>query len=382
MSLSEIRISDFRNFSQQTLNPCQDINFVVGENGSGKTSLLEAIYYLSRGRSFNTSTHSKVIRFEQESFVVSGKVANTLDHNKDDNNDSSDDMPIGIRRHRNNDIEIRVDGQSEKKLSSLAKVLPVQLITPNSLVLFFGGPKERRHFFDFGLFHVKQSFYQDWLRFSKIHKHRNALLKKRPRFYNEEFEYWDAEFCRLAEIISQNRLEYLDLFHQQFDKINVNIDSFLTTAEMGFELYRGYHVDIPLAEQLKSAFQKDVKFGYTSVGPHKSDVRIKCENRPIQDVFSRGQAKLLLYVIKLLQSDIISEHNLRPVMLIDDIGSEVDKNNLKKIFEFLQSSKETQFFISSLDQDIAGYLIEDAKDHSMFHVKHGTIKQLIGNKYE
>lgn len=378
MSLSEIRISDFRNFEQQKLQPCEDFNFIVGENGSGKTSLLEAIYYLSRGRSFNTSSHGKVIRFDQESFVLGGNVlpgANNIDK-------YSEDLPIGIRRHRNNDIEIRVDGVAEKRLSSLAKVLPVQLITPDSFKLFFGGPKERRHFFDFGLFHVKQSFYQDWLRFSKIHKHRNALLKKRPREYNEEFEYWDGEFCRLADIISQNRQEYLNLFYQQFDKINLNIDSMLASADMTFVLNPGYSSDSTLAQQLKNAFYKDVKFGYTSVGPHKSDVKIKCSNRLVEDVFSRGQLKLLLYVIKLLQSDIISEHNLTPVMLIDDIGSEVDKNNLKKIFEFLQSSHQTQFFISSLDENIAEYLTEDAKTHSMFHVKHGTIKQKVGNKYE
>lgn len=375
MSLSEVRISDFRNFVEEKIEPCQSVNFIVGENGSGKTSLLEAIYYLSRGRSFNTSSHSKVIRFEQESLTIGAHVVAGSD-------DEREDFPIGIRRFRNNDIDIRIAGESEKKVSALAKVLPVQLITPESFKLFFGGPKERRYFFDFGLFHVKQSFYQDWLRFSKIHKHRNALLKKRPSRYNEEFEYWDGEFCRLAEIISDNRREYLNLFTQQFEQINLRIDSFLTNAEVTFQLQPGYQADSPLIEQLQSAFYKDVKFGYTSVGPHKSDVKIKCGKRLVEDVFSRGQLKLLLYVNKLLQSDIISEFGLTPVMLIDDIGSEMDKNNLKKIFEFLQSASQTQFFISSLDQDIAGYLAEDAKNHSMFHVKHGTIKQKIGNKYE
>ncbi|MFT5161552.1 MAG: DNA replication and repair protein RecF [Alteromonadaceae bacterium] len=375
MSLNQINIADFRNFSQLMLTPCQDINFIVGENGSGKTSLLEAIYYLSRGRSFNTTNHGKVIRFDQDSFVIRAKVVNRED-------EYEDELPIGIRRFRNNDIDIRIDGQTEKKVSLLAKILPVQLITPESFKLFFGGPKERRHFFDFGLFHVKQSFYQDWLRFTKIHKHRNALLKKRPRFYNDEFAYWDGEFCRLAEIISDNRQEYLDLFSRQFDEINMNIPSILTDAQMTFQLSKGYQSDVTLTEQLKNAFEKDVKFGYTSVGPHKSDVKIKSSKRLVEDVFSRGQLKLLLYVIKLLQSDIISVDGVKPVMLIDDIGSEVDKNNLKKIFEFLQSSSQTQFFISSLDHEIADYLAEDAKNHSMFHVKHGTIKQTIGNKYE
>jgi len=133
-----------------------------------------------------------------------------------------------------------------------------------------------------------------------------------------------------------------------------------------------------LHEQLKKAFHKDVKFGYTSVGPHKSDVKIKTFNRLVEDVFSIGQLKLLLYVTKLLQSNIISEHDLTPVMLIDDIGSEVDEHNLQTIFDFLQATKETQFFISSLNRNIAGFLADEYESHAMFHVKHGLIKQNIG----
>ncbi len=364
MSLTALRIIDFRIFQQQQLTFEQPVNFIVGDNGSGKTSLLEAIYYLSHGRSFNTSNHNKVIRFDQDHFVLGGDVV------VDD-----DEVKVGLRRFRNNDVQIKIAGQVEKRVSQLAKVLPVQLITPESFKLFFGGPKERRQFYDFGLFHVKQSFHGDWLRFSKIHRHRNALLKKRPNRYNEEFEYWDGEFCRMAEIISQARAEYLALFNSKFEEINLSIESYLTQANVSFELAAGYNQEIDLAQQLRNTFDKDVKFGYTSVGPHKSDVKIKTGSRLIEDVFSRGQLKMLLYVVKLLQSDIISEHKARPIMLIDDIGSEVDDANLRKIFEFLMSAKDTQFFISSLNRDIADFMAPTIKQHHMFHVKHGEITQ-------
>lgn len=362
MSLTALRILDFRIFQQQNLALTNGINFIVGDNGCGKTSLLEAIYYLSYGRSFNTSNHNKVIRFEQESFVLSADVEAQYDVIK-----------VGLRRFRNNDVQIKIAGQIEKRLSQLARVLPVQLITPDSFKLFFGGPKERRQFFDFGLFHVKQSFHGDWLRFTKIHRHRNALLKKRPSKYNAEFEYWDSEFCRLAEIISRDRAEYLDLFNSKFEEINLNIESYLTNADVSFELSPGYNRENDLAQQLKNTFEKDVKFGYTSIGPHKSDVKIKTGNRLVEDVFSRGQLKLLLYVIKLLQSILISDHKAMPIMLIDDISSEVDEANLKKIFEFLQSAKDTQFFISSLNRDIADFMTPNENDYGMFHVKHGEI---------
>lgn len=371
MSLAKFRAIDFRNFENLDLDFDPEMNFIVGDNGSGKTSLLEAIFYLSHGRSFNTGYHNKVVRFDQDNFVLSGDVTRT-------ENDIVQNIKLGLRRYRNSDIDIRIDGQGEQKISSLAKVLPVQLITPESFKLFFGGPKERRHFFDFGLFHVKHSFYETWLRFTRIHKHRNALLKKRPKRYNKEFEYWDAEFCRLADVITQQREEYLSLFNSKFEETNLNIESLLTEAEIKFTLSPGYSLDDDLLKQLKSAFFKDVKYGYTTVGPHKSDVRIKTKQRLVEDVFSRGQLKLLLYVVKLLQSNIISEHNITPIMLIDDIASEVDKSNLASIFQYLQSAQETQFFITSLNRDIAGFLINESKSHAMFHVKHGMIKQNIG----
>ena len=371
MSLARFRVADFRNFESLQLEFNPEMNFIVGGNGSGKTSLLEAIFYLSHGRSFNTGYHNKVIRFEQENFVLSADVS------KNDNLEQQI-IKLGLRRYRNSDIEIRIDGQADKRISSLAKVLPVQLITPESFRLFFGGPKERRHFFDFGLFHVKQSFYETWLRFTKIHKHRNALLKKRPSKYNEEFEYWDTEFCRLAELITQQRQEYLTLFGSMFEQINLNIDSLLSEADISFLLSAGYSFDDTLIEQLKKSFYKDVKYGFTTVGPHKSDVRIKTKQRLVEDVFSRGQLKLLLYVVKLLQSNIISQHNITPIMLIDEIASEVDESNLASIFKYLHSAPKTQFFITSLNREIAGFLVNESKSHAMFHVKHGMIKQNIG----
>lgn len=362
MSLTALRITDFRIFKQQYLALEPSMNFIVGDNGSGKTSFLEAIYYLSHGRSFNTSSHNKVIRFDQDSFVLSADVEY-----------QDDEIKVGLRRFRSNEVQIKIAGVAEKRVSKLAKILPVQLITPESFKLFFGGPKERRQFYDFGLFHVKHSFHGDWLRFTKIHRHRNALLKKKPRSYNDEFEYWDAEFCRLAQIISQDRAEYLDLFNSKFEEINLNIESYLSNANVSFELSPGYNQEIDLAQQLRNAFDKDVKFGYTSVGPHKSDIKIKTDNRLVEDVFSRGQLKMLLYVIKLLQSDIISDYKATPIMLIDDISSEVDEANLQKIFEYLQSSKDTQFFISSLNRDIADFMAPAQSDPAMFHVKHGEI---------
>lgn len=382
MSLASFKALNFRNFESLDLVFDPQVNFIIGDNGSGKTSLLDAIFYMSHGRSFNTSQHHKVIRFDQDNFVLSAEVVKSAGVVSKANSslDASLDTGlisnrVGIRRYKDSQIDMRINGKPSQRLSALAKILPVQLITPDSFKLFFGGPKERRQFFDFGVFHVKPDFYQHWLRFTKIHRHRNALLKQHPSKYNQEFEYWDTEFCQLAQQLNQTRQAYLDVFQTQFEQATQNIDSMLSDAGIKFQLFPGFSMGSPLLEQLQRSFTKDAKFGFTSIGPHKADVKVKSDKRLVEDVLSRGQLKLLLYVIKLIQSSIISQYNMTPVMLLDDIASEVDNANLTSIFSFLQLSQQTQFFITGLNAEIVKFLNSENHSHAVFHVKHGTIQQ-------
>ena len=148
MSLSHLSLNNFRNIEALTLEPVNGINIIYGENGSGKTSLLEAIYFLSHGKSFRTAKHKNIIQHQQDKFVIHGRKAL---------HDLS--IPIGISKNQAGETSLKIQGKTSRKISELAQLVPVQVITPESYSLFFGGPKERRKFLDLGLFHVEHDFF-------------------------------------------------------------------------------------------------------------------------------------------------------------------------------------------------------------------------------
>lgn len=136
MSICQLSVTDFRNFVSQTLAPGSGFNVICGANGSGKTSLLEAIYFLAHGRSFRTSRLPRVIRFETGQCTVHARLQT-----------GQQQITLGMQRSRQGELSLRINGDSAHRLADIAHYLPVQLITPDSFRIFFGGPKERRHFF-------------------------------------------------------------------------------------------------------------------------------------------------------------------------------------------------------------------------------------------
>ena len=151
MSLLSLNASQFRNLTAVSLPAHTRFNLIVGMNGSGKTSLLEAIYYLAHGRSFRTSRAQRLVQHDAEAFTLHAKV-----------NAAQQSHSLGLQRNKQGEVTLRLNGANVNRLAEFAQLLPVQLITPDSFRLFFGGPKERRQFFDMGLFHVEPAFFDSW----------------------------------------------------------------------------------------------------------------------------------------------------------------------------------------------------------------------------
>ena len=364
MALQQLQLSQFRNIEQAQLNFSPAWNLLYGSNGSGKTSVLEAIYLLAHGRSFRTSKAHKVIRHEQPLYTVFAKIA-ASQHN----------IALGVQRERTGDWQARLNGERVQRVADCAKLLPVQLITPESFRLFFGGPKERRQFFDMGLFHVEHSFYDVWMRFNKVLKQRNALLKSRQS--NTEFyQFWDQQFVALALQLQQMRQQYIGILSNELIQLVHEVPAL---AELQLELVAGWQcreqTEAELWQQLQDSFSMDLRLGYTQLGPQKADLRVKVAGEYVDELLSRGQLKVLLFALKIAQSNVIYRTgHKQPLLLIDDLASELDDQSKRQIFNFLYQLN-SQVFITAIETSQVLPQIHTKTEVALFHVEHGQIER-------
>ncbi|WP_114767280.1 DNA replication/repair protein RecF [Vibrio rhodolitus] len=359
MPLSRLIIKQFRNIEACDIQLSAGFNFLIGPNGSGKTSVLEAIYLLGHGRSFKSSLTGRVIQNECDELFVHGRFLNS----------DQFELPIGINKQRDGTTEVKIGGQSGQKLAQLAQVLPLQLIHPEGFDLLTDGPKHRRAFIDWGVFHSESAFYDAWGRFRRLNKQRNALLKT-ARSYRE-LSYWDQEMARLAENISQWRARYVEQMCVKAEQI---CGAFLPEFEIQLKYYRGWDKDTPYQQILEKNFERDQALGYTFSGPNKADLRIKVNGTPVEDVLSRGQLKLMVCALRVAQGQLLTEMTGKQcIYLIDDFASELDSQRRKRLADCL---KETgaQVFVSSITEGQIADMYDDKG--KMFHVEHGTIEQL------
>lgn len=356
MSLSRLIIHQFRNISSATLNFNAKINVLVGPNGSGKTSLLEAIYFVGLGRSFRTHLTSRVIQHESKSFTLFSEIKN--------NNTL---IPIGLQKSKSGETLLKINGSYCKKLANLTQYLPLQLITPEGYTLLSGSPKNRRAFLDWGVFYHDPIFYPNWSRIKRLLKQRNAALKQ-CKSYNE-LQVWDNELCLLSEEISQQREAYFELL---MPLVKQTLSDFLPDFSITSQFFCGWDKNNKsLQNYLTDNFYRDKQMGYTSAGPQKADLRFKINGIPVSDVLSRGQLKLFVYALRLAQGLFLNTFDNRQcVFLIDDFSSELDQNKQQILAKHIINS-DAQIFISVIAAENIDRLF--GQEQTVFHVEHGKI---------
>lgn len=360
MQINQLVIAHFRNIANAQLEPSQRVNVIYGENGSGKTSVLEAIYTLGFGRSFRTHQVRQVVQDEHEALTLFTRTQDT---------NESEAQKVGFRRFRNGETEIRINGETERKFSALARLMPVQLITPEGVTLVTDGPKERRQYMDWGLFHVEQNYYGDWLAFSRLLKQRNSLLKQRT-FHQQGGEYWDQQLAIAGEAVTAARARYLEGLNQQLNKY---CQQFLPQYQFEFKLLRGWQEQQSLAEALAAKLELDLRQGYTSVGPTKAEWQIRVDGVDARERLSRGQLKLLVAALRLVQSaDYFDRLGKRCVILVDDLPAELDAENQQRLCNALLESG-SQVFITAIRKEELEHRFNDTEVR-LFHVEQGTIK--------
>lgn len=354
MSLEKLDIYSLRNILKVSINPSNKINLIVGKNASGKSSLLEAIYILGRAHSFRATTIKQVIQFDKNELVISGKVKqeNSL-------------INLGIKLNGSNS-EIRINQENSNK-AELAYSLPVLLIHPKSYMLIDAGPQLRREFLDWGVFNDEDDFLLNWRKFRKVLQQRNSLLKSKQV---QHINVWDTELIQYGTIVSKYRQEYLEKLEPVFVKIT---QIFFDFQYVELKYLTGWNNLESFNQALVNDLNKDVKYGFTHSGPHRSDFRVLINKKLAKDYVSRGQLKLLMFALKLAQVKLLNtESNHSVCVLIDDLAAELDLTNKQKLLQYLVSL-DCQVFMTTTEISNFGDL-DQLNIYKVFHVEQGEIK--------
>jgi DNA replication and repair protein RecF len=337
MALRRLQVSDFRCVQAAELAIDPKFTLIVGQNASGKTSLLEAIYVLSRGRSFRTRRVNNLIRTSTSRFVVFGEVER-----------GGERVPLGVEGTAEG-MRARMAGERVGSLSDLTVALPVQVIDPEVHRLIEEGPTQRRRFLDWGVFHVEHSFVGHWQKYQVALKQRNAALKARQA--RPVIAAWDGELVRLGMLIDQARGRYA----QRLEAAVQEIARSLLGLPLSLGYRSGWTREMTFAEALNQSWGHDLESGWTNVGPHRAELGIRLGGSSVKDRISRGQQKLLAASLIIGQISLFpTESVTRPTLLLDDPAAELDNDRLLGLIrEVAQSS--VQLVVTSLNPDFSGF---------------------------
>lgn len=367
MKLDQVQIQHFRNLESVVLNPSATINFIFGQNGSGKSSLLEAIHYLGFGRSFRTSKHKSVVQNEMKSFNVFSKASSN----------SATTFKLGISRSVSDELSISVNGERSSKTSDLVSKVPVQIFTPQSSDLVIGSPSLRRKFLDWGLFHVEHRFAETSNCYRRTLKQKNAMLRSLAHKQGVAVEvqepFWDKELIKHGEMLTNYRKEYVERVKPY---INANLSQFLPEFSVEISYHRGWEKTLDLADAMEAKYSRDCKVGYLGVGPHKADLKVKVANVDASEIMSRGQLRMLVAALQLAQVQYLNESQGKTsVFLLDDVGAELDASKREVFIDSLLEC-DAQLFVTAIEKEQLNF-IDKYTNKKMFHVEQGQVREEI-----
>ena len=356
MHLSQLTLQNLRCFKDLTLDLGPGISVFYGQNGAGKTSILEAIDFLSRGKSFRSAQFSDMVQHDQQKIMVSAQL---------EQEDGSKDR-LGVLRDTK-ETQLKCNGETVKRWSELAQRLPVLAIHPESFQLVMGGPVERRKFLDWGMFHVEPEYRKHLQMYSKALAQRNLCLKEQL-----DASPWNKPMADSGERIDAYRRHYCQ---ELTPLVNYICDELALGAEVDLQYQSGWAQGEKLADQLQLELQQSPLPNFSSVGPHRAEVHIYWQGRKFSKSSSRGQQKILAVAMRLAQSLYLYETQERTTLyLVDELPAELDKLRCERILSMLQEL-DSQTLITTVSAESVKYGSLDAVN--WFHVEHQQVKAVL-----
>jgi len=367
MYLARLRLNNFKNYSEAYLNFSDKINCLVGDNGAGKTNVLDAVYYLSFCKSYFNSIDSQNIRHETAYFALHGFYKNQ---------ENSEDQ-ISCIQHLNKKKQFRFNKKDYDRLADHIGRIPLVMISPYDRDLINEGSELRRKYIDGVISQFDKFYLNDLLEYNKALQQRNSLLKyfaESGQFDALSLSVWDDKLIVLGENLHEKRKFFLQDFNPLFDEYYRYLSNGTESVSI---YYTSQLANASFGELLKENLHKDRKLRYTSNGIHKDDLLLNIDGFPVKKYGSQGQQKSFVIAIKLAQFEYTRQKmGFKPILLFDDIFDKLDDKRVSQIVELVSTENFGQVFITDTQtQRIESIFKKIDIDHKIFSVIKGQAKE-------
>ncbi len=370
MYLTNFKLTNFKTYAELDVDFCSNINCLVGNNGVGKTNLLDAVYYLSFCKSFFNSIDSQNIRQGEDFFAIHGSYRF-----------EQDQVTVSCIQKKGQPKQVRWNKKSYKTFGEHIGRIPLVIISPVDQNIIMGGSELRRKFVDGVISQTDKGYLDHLLQYQKALDQRNRLLKQ---FYEDRqwdepsIAIWDEQLVRHGQVLYQGRKEFLDDFRPLF----ADYYSWITNSQEAAVLGYVSRSEIPLEQQLQEARQNDKYALYTTVGPHKDDLELAIGDFNIKKFGSQGQQKTFVLALKLAQFEYIYRRcGQKPILLLDDIFDKLDMMRVTQLIHLVGSDRFGQVFLTDTQPGRVENIFAQIPqvEHALFTVTPGTLTPMDNN---
>ena len=365
MIIERISILNFKNIEEADLSFSPKMNYFFGNNGMGKTNLLDALFYLSFTKNQTNLLDYQLIRHENDFCVLQGYYCDK---------DAKEEIYCGIK-HKQRKVFKR-NKKEYDRLSEHIGLIPLVMISPPDTELIQGGSSERRKFVDMIISQYDKQYLRYLIHYNKVLQQRNSLLKERTIHPDLSlFDILDEQLTADGEIIYQKRKEFISDFRPVFQKYHREISAGCESVDLKYDSHLN---TLSLSDALKEKLNNDKILGYTSVGVHKDDFLFLLEEYLIRKIGSQGQNKTYLIALKLAQFQFLLQKNTSiPILLLDDIFDKLDANRVERIIRLVTKEEFGQIFVTDTNCKYLDEILSGLKpDYKLFQVEGGTFKEL------
>ncbi len=331
MHIKQLSLKNFRNYSSESFEFSKNVNILTGDNAQGKTNCAEAIFFLCTGYSPRATRDKQVVKYGEKCSEILGIASSKYG-----------DIKVEIKFSPSKGKDVLVNGVQIKKIGELMGNINSVFFNPEELKLIKESPEDRRRFLDIALSQINKNYFYSLQKYKKILEQRNSLLKNPDReVIYATLPLWDEKLCEYAEVIIKERKSFIELLYSYAKDIHL----FITSGKEDFEVLEDSSFEVDYEDvkgSLKNAlalrYEKDIILGYTSVGPHRDDLKIKISGEDVRVYGSQGQQRTSAITLKLAELEIFKEKlGEYPVLILDDALSELDKSRRAKLLERIEN---------------------------------------------